>query len=205
MSEWWESFDEGFRSWRIFLVTALAGGTVFFLLSASPAAGESKGSGGVKDLTVRSMVDAAEYLCRKKCTQEHGQESPEFLVCLNRCRGEKTDEITGAYAMNGSRSSGDCPDYGPTVSSTGVLVKAAGGTVTFFSSAEISAPLNADGSFRGEGTYISGDRTIREIIEGVFAKDPRGMIIFIGTRSFENLTNGCTVAYSVTYAMLQEK
>ena len=216
MREWWKSFAKGLRSGSRFLAPTLAGAVVLFLFTAAPAAADSKESRSEKDPMVKSMVDAAEYLCRKKCAQAHKQsgkawkkqdekENSEFLECLNRCREENPDEITGTYALNGSRSSGDCHDFGPTITNPGVPIEKESGTVTFFSNARISAPLNADGSFRGEGSYVSGDCTIREIIEGIFAKDAPGRILFIGTRTFEDLTCGCTVSYRVTYARQQEK
>ena len=213
MRAWWNSFGEVFRRGSRFTVPALTGTAVLFLLSAAPAAAsESKEGGAVKDPVARSMVDAAEYLCRKECTREHersgktGEEgSSEFLECLKRCRGENPVEITGTYTLNGSRSSGDCHDFAPTVTTPGISIEGANGTATFFSNAEIGAPLNADGSFRGEGTYLSSDCTIREIIEGIFARDAAGRTIFTGTRTFEDLTEGCTVSYRAIYTRQQEK
>jgi len=213
MREWRKSSGGGFCSESRLLVPALTGAVVFFLLSAaSAAASESKEGGAVKDPVARSMVAAAEYLCRKECTREHkrsgkagDKESPEFLECLKKCRDNNPKEITGTYALNGSRSSGDCHDFGPAIVNPGVPIEEANGTVTFFSNAEIGAPLKADGSFRGEGTYPSGDCTIRETIEGRFARDATGRIIFIGTRTFEDLTGGCTVSYRVFYTRQQKR
>jgi hypothetical protein len=214
MRKWWKSFDEGFRSGTGLPASILAGAVVFFLVSAAPAraADELKEGGDVKNPVARSMVDAAEYLCRKECTRKHKRsgkagekESPEFLECLKRCRDKNPREITGTYALNGSRSSGDCQGFGPDIVNPGVSIEEENGTVTFFSNAEIGAPLDADGSFRGEGTYQSGDHTVREIIEGTFARDAPGRIIFVGTRTFEDLTGGCTVSYRVIYTRQQER
>jgi hypothetical protein len=214
MRKWWKSFDGGFRRGTGLLVSIPAGAVVFFLISAAPAraADGLKDGEDVKAPVARSMVDAAEYLCRKECMREHRRsgkagekESPEFLECLKRCRDDNPKEITGTYALNGSSSSGDCHGFGPAIVNPGVPIEEADGTVTFFSNAEIDAPLNADGSFRGEGTYQSGDCTIREIIEGSFARDATGRIIFVGTRTFEDLTCGCTVSYRVIYTRQQKR
>jgi hypothetical protein len=194
-------------------VPALTGAVVIFLFSAAPAAaGDSKITETMKDPVARSMVDAAEYLCRKECAREHKRprtarekENPEFLACLKKCAVENSGEITGTYALNGSRVSGDCRDFGPAITDPGVAIEEADGTITFFSSAEMTAPLGDDWSFRGEGTCQNCDGTFREIIEGVFVKDTTGRIIFLGTRTFEDLADGCTVSYRVTYTRQREK
>lgn len=214
MRKWRKSFDEAFHNGNGLPVSILTGAIVFFLIAAAPtmAADELKEGSDVKNPVARSMVDAAEYLCRKECIREHkrsgkagNKESPEFLECLKKCRDNNPKEITGTYALNGNRFSGDCHDFGPAIVNPGVPIEEANGTVTFFSNAEIGAPLKADGSFRGEGTYPSGDCTIREIIEGRFARDATGRIIFIGTRTFEDLTCGCTVSYRVFYTRQQKR
>ena len=61
-------------------------------------------------------------------------------------------------------------------------------------------PLDSDGTFRGEGTYVSNlGCTTREFIEGRFPRTSGGGVVFDGTQTFKDLTCDCAVTYRVTF------